>query len=88
MQYAKRQLINYAKNKPCADCHVKYPPCVMDFDHREPWNKKFNIGAKALAVDVGQLAEEIIKCDVVCANCHRLRTWKQSKTSHETISPG
>ena len=45
---------------------------VLEFDHRG--DKSFNI-AKGLR-DRGwdDLLEEIAKCDVVCANCHRRRT--------------
>jgi len=48
----------------------------MDFDHRFPDEKSFNIGRDALAgrCSLEQLEREIAKCDVVCANCHRIRT--------------
>lgn len=71
-----RIVIRRAKDRPCADRGVAYPFFVMDFDHRERDDKLFNIGREALA---GRwtpelLAAEIDKCDVVCANCHRIRT--------------
>lgn len=44
----------------------------MDFDHRE--DKKFNIAQLSKIASVEKLKEEIAKCDVVCANCHRIRT--------------
>jgi hypothetical protein len=61
-----------AKERPCADCGVQYPHYVMDFDHRE--DKKFTISKMAGRVSQQRLKEEIAKCDVVCANCHRERT--------------
>lgn len=66
------EFIRTAKDVPCADCGVKYPSYVMDFDHRG--EKEFNI-ANSRSLGVIRLAQEISKCDVVCANCHRERTF-------------
>lgn len=67
--------IDSLKDKPCMDCGVKYPPYIMDFDHRE--NKKFNIGNRYYAYGKEVVQKEIDKCDLVCANCHRVRTWNR-----------
>jgi hypothetical protein len=69
-----RALIRTAKEKPCADCGVQYPYFVMDFDHRDPSQKVACINVLAWCSEQA-LREEIAKCDVVCANCHRMRTW-------------
>ncbi len=69
--------IREKKNKPCADCGRRYPYYVMDFDHRPEHQKAFGIGRYIGTVVVSTYAkvdEEIAKCDVVCANCHRIRT--------------
>lgn len=68
-----RDFIHTLKAVPCVDCRVSYPPCVMDFDHRPGTVKLFNVSraGKTLA----QVTAEAAKCDVVCSNCHRLRTW-------------
>lgn len=68
-----KQLIDEMKAKPCADCGVAYPPYVMDFDHRE--GKSFSISQAWRARPWGEVISEIEKCDVVCANCHRERTY-------------
>ena len=63
------------KDVPCTDCGVKYPPYVMDFDHLPQYEKLFPIGVlvnKRLSKQT--ILEEINKCEVVCANCHRERT--------------
>jgi hypothetical protein len=49
----------------------------MDFDHREPEEKVFNIGMNKSRFTLKRLLEEIQKCDIVCANCHRNRTHKK-----------
>lgn len=60
---------------PCADCGLFYPYYVMDFDHRDPSTKKFGIAVERLRhIPTQRLLAEIAKCDVVCANCHRVRT--------------
>lgn len=57
----------------CMDCDES-DPVVLEFDHLR--DKEFNVGK---AVDLGysreRVAREIEKCDIVCANCHRRRTF-------------
>jgi hypothetical protein len=65
-------ITNAAKNIPCMDCGVCYPPYVMQFDHRDPATKHRHV---ALIRGIAALKREIEKCDVVCANCHAERTW-------------
>jgi hypothetical protein len=67
-------LVNSFKDVPCADCGVKYPSYVMDFDHVRG-EKEFAVG-KGVADGYLQskLINEIQKCEVVCSNCHRIRT--------------
>jgi hypothetical protein len=55
----------------CQDCGRSYPYYVMDFDHRDPAEKKFNIGIANKGLET--MLAEIAKCDIVCANCHRER---------------
>jgi hypothetical protein len=59
------------KSVPCMDCGNEYPSVCMDFDHIRG-DKTFNISQCKSLKD---LNEEAAKCDVVCANCHRIRTW-------------
>jgi hypothetical protein len=72
----RQEVLLAAKAKPCADCGMRYPPYVMDFDHREGEVKLFNVSAWNVHrwVSVSMLLAEIAKCDLVCANCHRERT--------------
>jgi hypothetical protein len=72
----KRVFIIKAKNKQCADCKKKYPFYVMDFDHRDYKTKTKNVSymfTRNWSLD--KIKQEIKKCDVVCANCHRIRTY-------------
>lgn len=73
--YAKRkQRLRAAKQRPCMDCGVSYPPYVMDFDHRDP-SQKIEDASQMVNLSAERLEAEIAKCDLVCANCHRERTW-------------
>lgn len=74
---AKRQrriwLAELKESSPCKDCSVYYPSYVMDFDHRDNSNKVANVST-LVTYSWKKLLEEIEKCDLVCANCHRKRT--------------
>ncbi len=59
----------------CTDCKQKYPYYVMDFDHLE--NKEGLVSYFAKNLQEGALRRELEKCEIVCANCHRIRTFKR-----------
>src|SRR4051812_29819862 len=67
-------MVRELKDAPCEDCGVQYPPWVLDWDHRPGEKKLFNIAA-ASARNTEVVLAEIAKCDLVCANCHRQRTY-------------
>ncbi len=68
-------IINAAKDRPCADCGIKYPPWIMQFDHLEGADKIANVAdMRRLSYSIASVMDEIAKCDVVCANCHCQRT--------------
>jgi hypothetical protein len=77
MAFLQRGLdhIQKAKDKPCADCGDVFHYAAMQFDHRPGTIKLFAIGTKGKNYSIEKLDAEIAKCDVVCANCHALRTW-------------
>lgn len=65
-------VIKAAKDKPCKDCGMRYPHYVMDFDHVRGV-KVMNVSRLRIS-SMAKLTNEIAKCDVVCSNCHRIRT--------------
>lgn len=68
--------INDLKKGPCVDCGVSYPPCVMDYDHVR--GTKFKNIAKMIGRNsMAEVLKEIEKCDLVCSNCHRIRTYNR-----------
>jgi hypothetical protein len=56
----------------CMDCGYAENPVALDFDHVKGV-KLLNIGMNRHR-DINLILEEIDKCEVVCANCHRIRT--------------
>jgi hypothetical protein len=80
---AKRDILDRLKNKPCADCYGWFEPCQMDFDHRNPKEKRNNVG-ELRNHRRKLLLEEIAKCDLVCSNCHRLRTYNRGQHDSKT----
>lgn len=73
--------VDQLKNVPCADCGKSFPSYVMDYDHRDPTTKEKEISflLNKTTCPWQRILDEIAKCDVVCACCHRLRTWKPGK---------
>lgn len=73
---ALRIEIDALKNNPCMDCGGSFPPIAMDFDHRDATTKVANISLLVVKRTVSRqrIFEEIAKCDLVCSNCHRIRT--------------
>jgi hypothetical protein len=46
----------------------------MQFDHRDPMQKTFELGCLQKSYSIKKIQAEIDKCDVICANCHCERT--------------
>lgn len=67
--------VDKIKSIPCTDCKQIYPPYVMDFDHRDSKQKIGGLSKMARqGISKEKILLEITKCDVVCSNCHRIRT--------------
>jgi len=79
---AKRAMgieINTLKTEtPCTDCGSRFPPECMDFDHLDGEVKLNNAGTMvAHGYSRESIMSEIAKCEIVCSNCHRIRTRKR-----------
>lgn len=62
------------RRAPCTDCKRTYDPWIMEFDHRDPPEKAFGISRPA---GRSKFRAELAKCDLVCANCHKQRTYER-----------
>lgn len=71
-QQYKKRLAEIKQAGGCVDCGEKNP-IVLDFDHLK--DKKYNISRMIHdGFSWKAIMKEVNKCEVVCANCHRLRT--------------
>ena len=57
----------------CVDCGYNARPAALQFDHR-PGEQKLGIISRLSSRPWEIVALEMAKCDVVCANCHSIRT--------------
>ena len=69
-------LKEYKLSLCCLSCGETHPAC-LEFHHINPQEKKFTIGRLERRVSLKSLQEEIAKCRVLCANCHRKEHYKQ-----------
>lgn len=70
--------INELKSVPCTDCEQLFDTVCMDFDHLPEYEKRYDISYMVKkGMSLKRIAEEVSKCEIVCANCHRLRTKKR-----------
>jgi hypothetical protein len=71
--YLKRkQMVRDAKSKPCQSCSKSYDPVCMDLHHIDPIIKDGMIAKFVRNASYDKLQEEIDKCMVLCAPCHRM----------------
>jgi len=72
------------------DCGQSFHPVCMDFDHRERRDKGEPTVSALVSHSSAQerILAEIEKCDLVCANCHRLRTFNQKRWKREAPTNG
>ena len=69
-QQRKRELVAQMGGC-CADCGYDVTVVALEFHHRDPATKAFAIGGFNGSLD--RLVSEALKCDLICANCHRKR---------------
>jgi lysyl-tRNA synthetase class I len=71
--YLAQYLRDLKTKTPCVDCGINYPYYVMDFDHVRG-QKHANVMELIKSLSKKKIDEEIAKCEIVCSNCHRIRT--------------
>ena len=82
MQENRLKLYEYYSKHPCVDCG-ETDPVVLDFDHKDNTNKINDVStliSKGYSWNI--IENEIKKCDIRCANCHRRRTAEQFNWYH------
>ena len=74
VQLRTRQwLIDLKTGRACTDCGRVYPPPAMQWDHL-PGRVKVGDVSALCALSREVILAEIAKCELVCVNCHTIRT--------------
>ena len=71
-----QRYFQWLSQQVCVDCGCN-DPILLEFDHREPGLKSYTISHKRKSYDFKRLLIEIAKCDCVCRNCHKIRTYNR-----------
>ena len=71
--YLVKYIQELKSSTPCMDCKESFPYYVMDFDHVRGRKHK-NVMELIPTLSKKKIDEEIAKCEIVCSNCHRVRT--------------
>lgn len=66
------RLVAARKAEPCRRCGGSFPPVAMDLHHIDPGLKVANVSRLARDGRVNAVVAELAKCEVLCANCHRV----------------
>ncbi len=81
----KRKAVEYLGGK-CLDCFLITSVLrIYDFHHRDPTEKDLNVG-QCRSFCWNSIVKELDKCDLLCANCHRIRHYKMRFASEELCS--
>jgi formate-dependent nitrite reductase cytochrome c552 subunit len=78
-----QKLLDDLRRVPCLDCHKFFPTYAMEFDHRDPTQKRSGVTRLIGRTSTEKLLAEAAKCDIVCANCHRMRTYRRREAPIE-----
>ncbi len=63
---------------PCTDCGRIFDPPVMQWDHLPGFEKRGHISDGFAGCTEEEILSEIAKCELVCTNCHTLRTFQRN----------
>jgi len=79
--YQRKRWIDRIKtSKGCAHCGYSDNAVALDFDHIDPSTKEFLIPRFLCRSNLKRLFKEIRKCQILCANCHRIHSNQQWRT--------
>ena len=77
LDLARNYVIDLKKKSKCVDCGENNWKC-LDFDHKDPSDKFLGISRMVRKrYSPKAIQKEIDKCEVRCANCHRIRTYDE-----------
>lgn len=69
--------ISLKAGRPCADCGLTFHHAAMQWDHLPGETKKADVALLARRGSRRRVLEETAKCELVCANCHAVRSYRR-----------
>ena len=79
-QVREQYVFDLKSTTACVDCNTIYHPCQMQYDHIND-DKVASVSDLIRYSTLAAVKLEISKCELVCANCHMMRTWLR-KSKH------
>jgi hypothetical protein len=74
----QKMLSDIKEKSGCVDCLETYPYYILDFDHVYGI-KVANISQMLNNFSLEDIMKEVAKCEIVCSNCHRERTFSRKR---------
>ena len=78
--------------KSCKRCGYKEHPHALHLDHIDPSTKAYrakNRGSRGDALQYNwsksKIKQELAKCQVLCANCHAIKTHEERQSNDKTV---
>lgn len=65
------------EDRPCVDCNGRFHHSAMQWDHLPGTKKRGNVSEMYVNCGMQTILDEIAKCELVCANCHAVRTYQR-----------
>tara|TARA_R100000655_G_scaffold23626_1_gene47588 strand:- start:1435 stop:1836 length:402 start_codon:yes stop_codon:yes gene_type:complete len=79
----RKYLQDYKLEKGCNKCGYKKHHAALEFNHLDPKLKSGTIAAHVTNWSLKKLMNEVNKCEVLCANCHRIHTWEELQANKD-----
>jgi len=73
------------KSQPCTDCRGRFHPAAMTFDHLPGTMKRGDVADLIRRGCIGLARAELAKCEIVCANCHAVRTFLRREAARALL---
>lgn len=83
MRRIRNWLRDYKQTLRCARCGFSGWR-ALDFHHRDPKQKNFDVASLLRGNSLGSIQSEIAKCSALCANCHRITRFEERETHNGT----
>ena len=84
--HARKAALIALKGGQCMDCGYKAHPAALEFDHVRG-SKVCSIATLLQGARWEEVLTEVAKCELVCANCHAIRTQTRLRANFDKFTP-